>query len=196
MLDDQKPFHISLDTPAVPPGDSQPLTPPPVIQNTAPPTNIPPQAAPIQQTSAPTPAPSPQPTTPTTPPVMQPIRPPVMPAQGGAPRTPHTVALPMAPHIVIHTMESDIQDAKKEPLQPSAQSSPPSMSGGSTSNQPPNVNIREVEPPAKSKLLIGTILILAILGATGYFGYDTIAPLFSNKTTLPIAYLIKMLYTS
>ncbi|MBI5153037.1 MAG: hypothetical protein HZA36_01065 [Parcubacteria group bacterium] len=199
MPDDQKPFHLSLDTPTTPAGDS-PQAPQPTVQSTTSPSSTvaptpAPQAAPIQQT----PAPSPQPVVPInepikneqpTPPVNQPIRPPVMPTQGAAPRTPRTVALPMAPHVVIHTMESDIQDAKKALSQIIPPTTVPNIEKSDFhGNEPQSLGSRtsqKVEPPSKSKLLIGIILILVVLSAAGYFGYDTITPIFVNKMTLPI----------
>jgi len=190
MSDNQKPFHLSLDTPATPSGDA-PQAPQPVIQNTTlPQTNVAPtpisetptpapQTMPVEQTPAPTPSPKPATPTTETPIIQQPIRPPIMPTQGATPRTPRTVAPPMAPHVVIHTMESDIQDAKKETSQ-------------QTSTTPTQTTQHQITPqqtPSKHstpKLLMGIALFSVILGTVGYFGYDTIAPLFMSKTTLPI----------
>jgi len=180
MPDDQKPFHLSLNTPTTPSGDA-PQAPHPVIQDTTlPQTNVAP--TPIPETLAPAPTPSPQPATPTTeptPPVIQPIRPPVMPTQGAASRTQRTVAPPIAPHVVIHTMESDIQDAKKEPQQ-------------QTDTAPTQETQKPITPPQTltknsiPKFLVGIVLFSITIGMVGYFGYGTIAPLFMSKTTLPI----------
>ncbi|MBI5420795.1 MAG: hypothetical protein HZA35_00550 [Parcubacteria group bacterium] len=239
MPDDQKPFHLSLDTPSTLPGEASP-TPQSIVQNTTPPLNstssqpsplgatagTAPQAttampaastatanpsqvntASPQVTPTPTgvpaqtPTPSIQPvvpiseptktensapiSAPITLPVTQPIHPPVMPAQGGVPRTPRTPALPMAPHIVVHTMESDIQDAKKTPQKHVAET-PTQMRQPLTPPTQPAISTVPTTKGSTPKLLIGIVLVLVILGAVVYFGYDTIAPLFISKATLPI----------
>jgi len=76
-------------------------------------------------------------------------------------------------------MESDIQDAKKEPRQ---QIDVTPVQGAQQPITPPQTPTKNSIP----KFLVGIVLFSITIGMVGYFGYDTIAPLFMSKTTLPI----------